>query len=113
MIGFNLRNNIFSNNFDITDNKEISDGLYNVACYDGFPGFNIVMTSAIFHNLGTYFNLNAAFIMIVSFTIAFLVSFFKMLPVIKSNSDAFLILRLVFILLAISAVVVNFMSMFS
>jgi hypothetical protein len=70
MIGFILLSSNFSNSFDITGNNEI--GLYDKVSCGGFPGLGIIITSATFHTPGTYFNLKAALIRLVSFTMAFL-----------------------------------------
>jgi len=83
MIGFNLLISNFSKSFDIIGNNEI--GLYSAASCDGFPGFDIMITSATFRNLATYFSLKAAFIKLVIFTIAFLSSCCRTSLVMRSN----------------------------
>src|SRR5215510_8625742 len=87
MMGFSLLMSNFSNSFDITGNNEI--GLYDAASCGGFPGFGIIITSATFHSLGTYFSLKAALIRLVIFTVAFLGSCCKTSPVMRSNPGAF------------------------
>jgi len=77
----------FSKSFDITGNNEI--GLYDAASCGGFPGFGILITSATFHSLGTYFSLKAALIRLVIFIIAFLGSCCRTSPVMRSNPGAF------------------------
>lgn len=93
---------LFSNNFskslEIIGSDEI--GRYDVNSFRSFPGLGIIVTSAIFHTVGTCLSLNAAFIKLVSLTMPFLGSCFRTPPVISSYPGAFLGFKLVLILVA-------------
>ena len=111
MIGFSLLFRNFSKSVDITGSNEI--GLYDTASCGGFPGFGIMITSATFHSLRTYFSLKAALIGLVIFTIAFLGSSCRTSPVMRSNPGAFLGFMLLFISFLTSVAVAGLISSFS
>jgi hypothetical protein len=111
MISIKRFNRRFSNSFDRTGNKDI--GLYDVAACCDLPGLEIMMTSATFHNSGTYFRRKDALIRLVSFTRDFIGSSFKIFPVIRSKPSAFFGLIFVLISRLISAGEVNGISALS
>jgi hypothetical protein len=60
IIIFSLFNSNFSNSFETTESSDI--GLREVTSFNGFPGLGIIITMAIFHTCGVYFNLKEALI---------------------------------------------------
>ena len=82
MIGFNPFKRSFSNNLDIIGSNEI--GRYDVVSWGGFPGLGNMITSATFHNCGTYCNLNEALIRLVISINASFGSSHKICPVMRS-----------------------------
>jgi hypothetical protein len=85
-------------------------GRYDAVSFGFFPGFNIIFTSATFHDWGTYFSRNEAFIMFVNFTNAIFGNRFKTWPVIKSYPGAFLGLMFFFISFLTSVTVTGCIS---
>jgi hypothetical protein len=98
-----------SKRFDITGSNEIDDA----ASCGGFPGFGIVINSATFHSLGTYFSLKTALIWLAIFTIAFLCNCCRTSAVMRSNPGAILGFMLLFISFLTSVVVASLISSFS
>lgn len=64
--------------------KEI--GSWDKTSLDGLPDLGIIISSATFHILGTYFNQKKALLTEVSLITAFQGSFFSIFPVIKANA---------------------------
>lgn len=58
IIFFSLLKSNVSNNLGSIGSSELS--LYDLAPFNGFPSFSIVITSVVFHETGIYFSLNAA-----------------------------------------------------
>ncbi len=84
-------------------------GLYEVILFGGLPGLDIIITSATFHNFGTYCNLKAALMTCVSEPIAFLGNwrsisplnqtlelFFAFILFLISRGISFAVLRFIF-----------------
>lgn len=82
MIYLNLSNGSFSNSIDIMGKSGI--GLREVGYNDN------IMTSKIFHNLGTYFDLKAALMRLLSFIMALRGNFLMTSPIIRSTQGIFL-----------------------